>query len=123
SRGPGEPGEGHHAQRHDLCRLPRRACLARTPRDVLWLQIPNAVATATLLGLAISDEQASIKGQVGLSTSIFDVMTVLATTLAAGGFRLFLGEASYLTGFVAAAGSSLLGAALLWVSERKPGAP
>ena len=89
----------------------------------MWLQIPNAVATATLLGLAICDEQASIKGQVGLSTSIFDVMTVLATTLAAGGFRLFSGEASYLTGFVAAAGSSLLGAALLWVSERKPGAP
>jgi SET family sugar efflux transporter-like MFS transporter len=97
---------------------------ATTPAQVLWLQIPNAVATAALVSLTISYMQDSIKGQVGLSTSLIDVVTVAATLLTAGAFRLTSGEHSYLGGFGAASFVCLIGAGLVGLgakmSERAP---
>lgn len=97
---------------------------AGNPVQVLWLQIPNAVATAALVSLTISYMQDSIKGQVGLSTSLLDVVTVVAMMLTAGAFRLFSGDHSYIGGFAAAGGASLIGAALVALSTRmSAGAP
>jgi SET family sugar efflux transporter-like MFS transporter len=89
-----------------------------TPYQVLWLQGPNAVATAALVSLTISYVQDSIKGQVGLSTSLLDVLTVAATLLTAGVFRAFSTDHSYLGGFLAAGGASLIGAGLLALAGR-----
>lgn len=92
--------------------------LVATPRQVLWLQIPNAVATAALVSLIITYMQDSIKGQVGFSTSLLDVLTVAATLLTAGAFRAFSTDHSYLGGFLAAGGASLIGAGLLALAGR-----
>jgi SET family sugar efflux transporter-like MFS transporter len=89
-----------------------------TPYQVLWLQGPNAVATAALVSLTITYVQDSIKGQVGLSTSLLDVLTVAATLLTAGVFRTFSSEHSYLGGFLAAGGACLIGAGLLALAGR-----
>lgn len=94
---------------------------ATTPAQVLWLQIPNAVATAALVSLTISYMQDSIKGQVGLSTSLIDVVTVAATLLTAGAFRLSSGEHSYLGGFGAAGFACLIGAGLVGLGAKMSG--
>lgn len=91
---------------------------AATPRDVLWLQIPNAVATAALLSVTISYMQDSIKGQVGLSTSLLDVVTVTSSLLTAGAFRLFSTDHSYLASFAVAGVASLAGSMLLLLGVR-----
>ena len=91
---------------------------ATTPVQVLGLQLPNAVATAALLSLTISYMQDSIKGQVGLSTSLLDVVTVTATLLSALAFRLFSTETSYVSGFAAAGVTAVLGGALLMLAKR-----
>ena len=89
-----------------------------TPYQVLWLQGPNAVATAALVSLTITYVQDSIKGQIGLSTSLLDVLTVAATLLTAGTFRLTSGEHTYLGGFAAAGCASLIGAGLVGLGTR-----
>lgn len=91
---------------------------AASPYQVLWLQGPNAVATAALVSLTITYVQDSIKGQVGLSTSLLDVLTVAATLLTAVLFRAFSTNHSYLNGFLAAGGASLIGAGLLALAGR-----
>lgn len=80
---------------------------------VLWLQGMNAIATAALLSITISYTQEAIKGRVGLSTSLFDVMTVMSATGSAGLFALFATDISYSTVFLAGAAVCLAGAALL----------
>ena len=92
---------------------------ATTPLAVLWLQIPNAVATAAVISLTITYMQDTIKGRVGLSTSLLDVVNVASTLLAAALFGLVASRSSYVSGFVAAAVASLAGVGLLWVSLRR----
>ncbi|NBZ89518.1 hypothetical protein GV832_18170 [Rhodobacteraceae bacterium CYK-10] len=92
---------------------------ARTPAQVLWLQIPNAVATAALVSLTISVMQDTIKGQVGLSTSLLDVVSVTASLISAGVFRAFSSDQSYGPGFAAAGAMALVGAALIGWSQRR----
>ena len=89
-----------------------------TPQAVLWLQIPNAVATAALISLTITYMQDTIKGRVGLSTSLLDVVNVTSTLVAAGLFGLVVSTTSYTTGFIAAGAASLAGAAILAAARR-----
>lgn len=91
---------------------------ARTPGEVLWLQIPNAIATAALLSLTISYVQESIKGQVGLSTSLMDVITVAATLGTALVFRGTSTDHSFIAGFAIGALAALIGSALVALANR-----
>lgn len=84
-----------------------------TPSAVLWLQLPNAVATAALVSLTISYMQDSIKGQVGLSTSLLDVVMVGAMLLTSAIFPLVSREDAYVGGFLAGAAAALAGSALV----------
>lgn len=91
---------------------------AKIPGQVLWLQIPNAIATAALLSLTISYVQKSIKGQVGLSTSLMDVITVAATLGTAIAFRATSTNHSFVAGFAVGAAVALVGSALVaWASR------
>lgn len=85
--------------------------------EVLWLQGLNAVATAALLSLTISYMQEAITGQVGLSTSLMDVTTVLATFGAAALFAALSSAFGYAVVFIAASLVSLLGAGMFFLSR------
>ena len=82
-----------------------------TPEAVLWLQLPHAIAAAALISLTITYMQDTIRGRIGLSTSLLDVVSVTSTLLAAGIFGLVASEVSY-----AAASSQPRGAAALGAS-------
>lgn len=90
---------------------------ADSVQAVLWLQGLNAVATAALLSLTISYMQDSIKGRVGLSTSLMDVVTVVSAFMAAAVFALFSSGSSYTAVFVAASVLSLAGAGFIALSR------
>lgn len=92
--------------------------MAASPLAVLWLQIPNAVATAALISLTITYMQDTIKGRVGLSTSLLDVVNVTSTLVAAGVFGMVVSQHSYTAGFAAGCAASLLGAGLLALARR-----
>ena len=90
---------------------------ARTVQDVLWLQGLNAVATAALLSITISYMQESVKGRVGLSTSLMDVTTVVSAFVASAVFAALSSEGNYTAVFVAASVVSLAGAGFLALSR------
>ncbi|MBF6593041.1 MAG: MFS transporter [Thermaceae bacterium] len=93
---------------------------AHSVRDVLWLQGLNAIATAALLSITISYMQEVIKGRVGLSTALMDVVTVVSTLIASATFAVFSSRQSYITIFAAASLLSLAGASIIALS-RVPG--
>lgn len=95
--------------------------LADAPATVLWLQLPNAVATAALVSLTITWMQELIRGRVGLSTSMLDVVNIAASLLSAGLFGLVASKASYVAGFQAAAAMALVGALGLALSRGRQG--
>lgn len=91
---------------------------ARSVFDVLLLQGINAIATAALVSLNISYVQEAIKGRVGLSTSLIDVMTVIACFVSAGAFAVLAAPGTYtgvmLSGAaISAAGAIILGASVV----------
>jgi MFS transporter, SET family, sugar efflux transporter len=90
---------------------------ANSVREVLWLQGLNAVATAALVSIPISYMQEAIKGRVGLSTALLNVVTVASTFFAALVFSVFSREESYIVVFVAASILSFLGAIILAFSR------
>lgn len=92
------------------------AVAARSVFDVLLLQGINAVATAALVSLNISYVQEAIKGRVGLSTSLIDVMTVVAGFVSAGAFAVLATPQSYAGVMLAAAAISAAGAVILVIS-------
>jgi hypothetical protein len=81
---------------------------------VLWLQGLNAIATAGLMSIPISYLQDAIRGRVGLSTSLIDVVGVIARVAAAGLFALVAGGANYPAVFLVASAFALAGAAVLF---------
>ncbi len=93
---------------------------AHSVRDVLWLQGLNAIATAALLSITISYMQEAIKGRVGLSTALMDVVTVVSTLMASATFAVFSSRQSYIAIFAAASLLSLMGAGIIALS-RVPG--
>jgi MFS family permease len=90
---------------------------ARSVQDVLWLQGPNAVGTAALVSLPIAYMQESVKGRIGLSTALFDVVTVVGQMVASVVFALCATNASYLAVLLATAAVSVLGGAAVGVSK------
>jgi SET family sugar efflux transporter-like MFS transporter len=89
---------------------------AQSFEHVLLLQGLNALATAALLSITISYVQDAIRGRVGLSTSLLDVMGVVAGFATAGLFALFSGPGSYAAILLAGAIGSLSGAGLVLLS-------
>ena len=90
--------------------------MARGMQDVLFLQVLNALATAALVSIPISYLQDAIRGRVGLSTSLIDVITVLAGFVSAGLFAWLATPGSYDRILVAGGAICLGGAALLALS-------
>jgi MFS family permease len=84
---------------------------------VFWLQGLNAVANAALLSVTISYMQESIRGRVGLSTSLMDVVTVASTFIAAFVFATFSSKESYTMVFAVAGMFSLAGAGFIAISR------
>jgi len=85
---------------------------------VLWLQGFNAIATAGLMSIPISYLQEAIRGRVGLSTSLLDVVGVIARIAAAGLFAVVAGGGdNYVAVFVVAGGFALSGAAVLFLAH------
>lgn len=86
---------------------------ASTFAEMLWLQGINAVATAGLVSIPISYVQDAIKGRVGLSTSLMDVIVLASKLISAGLFAYFVvigsyGFALYVAGLISIAGAILL---------------
>lgn len=86
---------------------------ASSVADVLWLQGLNAIATAALISIPISYMQEAIRGRVGLSTSLMDVVRVISMMMAAGVFALVSVRIGYSAVFVAAGALAIGGAVAL----------
>ena len=91
---------------------------ASSALEVLWLQGLNAVATGALLSINISYLQETVRGRVGLSTSLIDVVKVLSSLIASVLFALLAGEESYIALFAAASILSLVGALVIGISRQ-----
>lgn len=90
--------------------------------ELLWLQGLNGIGTAGVLSLPIAYVQDAIKGRVGLSTSLLDVIFVTASLLTAGAFALFTSERSFLAIFPIATITAVAGALIIalayWLERR-----
>ncbi|MEO6012346.1 MAG: MFS transporter [Devosia sp.] len=92
--------------------------------EVLWLQLLNGPATAGLLTIPISYMQDAIKGRVGLSTSLLDVIHVVAVLVGAALFGILTATVpNYPLMVVTAAIMSSGGALILFASHRVLGRP
>lgn len=95
--------------------------MAGDMQTVLMLQVVNAVGTAGLMGLTISYVQDAIRGRVGLSTSLIDVVGVVATFATAGLFALLTRPEHYADILYAGGALGVIGAAMLMASwSRRP---
>jgi MFS family permease len=92
---------------------------ASSVSDVLWLQLLNGPATAALMSIPLSYMQESIRGRVGLSTSMLDIMHVVSALAGAALFGAMTAAAKdYRIVFAAAALLSVSGAAILFAAHR-----
>lgn len=90
---------------------------AGTVTELLWLQVLKAIATSALLSITISYMQDAIRGRVGLSTSLLDVVGVGSNMAAAAVFAAVATGTSYLAIFVVAGSLSAAGALIVWVAH------
>jgi MFS family permease len=91
--------------------------------DVLWLQLINGPAMAALMSIPMSYMQDAIRGRVGLSTSLLDVVYLVASLTSAALFgAITAATKDYHLAFVVAASLSLSGAAVLFAAHRLMGA-
>lgn len=81
--------------------------------EVFWLQSLNGIATAALMSVPISYLQDAIKGRVGLSTSLMDVVAIGATLLGAATFGALSAGGDYQLVLVAASGIAIVGALVM----------
>jgi predicted MFS family arabinose efflux permease len=92
---------------------------ATTVTDVLWLQLINGPATAALMSIPISYMQDAIRGRVGLSTSLLDVVGVISALTSAAIFGALTATGPhYPLLFVVAAGLAAAGAVILFTTHR-----
>jgi MFS transporter, SET family, sugar efflux transporter len=81
--------------------------------ELFWLQGLNAIATSALLSITISYMQDAIRGRVGLSTSLLDVVGVGSNMSAAGIFAIVTIGGAYLPIFIVSGSLSIGGALIL----------
>ncbi len=80
---------------------------------LFWLLALNGLGTAALMSVNISYVQDAIKGRVGLSTSLMDVVAIAANLLGAGAFGVLASGGDYRFALIVAAAVSVLGAAIM----------
>ncbi|WP_082530952.1 MFS transporter [Devosia sp. Root436] len=80
---------------------------------LFWLLALNGLGTAALMSVNISYVQDAIKGRVGLSTSLMDVVAIAANLLGAAAFGLLASGGDYRFALTVAAGVSVIGAAIM----------
>ena len=78
-----------------------------------WLLLLNGLGTAALMSVNIPYVQDAIKGRVGLSTSLMDVVAIAANLLGATAFGLLTSGGDYRFALVVAAVVSLAGAGIM----------
>jgi len=81
--------------------------------ELFWLLALNGLGTAALMSVNIPYVQDAIKGRVGLSTSLMDVVAIGANLLSAVAFGLLAAGGDYRFVLMIAAGISILGAAIM----------
>ena len=80
---------------------------------LFWLLALNGLGTAALMSVNIPYVQDAIKGRVGLSTSLMDVVAIAANLLGAAAFGLLASGGDYRFTLMVAAGLSVAGAAIM----------
>lgn len=80
---------------------------------LFWLLFLNGLGTAALMSVNIAYVQDAIKGRVGLSTSLMDIVAIGAQLLGAGAFGLLAAGGDYRFALLVAAALSLLGAGVM----------
>jgi SET family sugar efflux transporter-like MFS transporter len=78
-----------------------------------WLLLLNGLGTAALMSVNIPYIQDAIKGRVGLSTSLMDIVAIAANLLGAAGFGILAANGNYRLALAVAAGLSVAGAAVM----------
>ncbi|PXA98745.1 hypothetical protein DMC47_07175 [Nostoc sp. 3335mG] len=78
-----------------------------------WLLILNGLGTAALMSINIPYVQDAIKGRVGLSTSLMDVVAIAANLLGATAFGLLTSGGDYRFALAVATVVAVLGAAIM----------
>lgn len=92
---------------------------ATSVTDLYWLQLLNGPVAAAILSIPISYLQDAIKGRVGLSTSLLDVVGVVSALSSAALFGAITATApNYPFLFVIAAGLAIAGAGVLFAAHR-----
>jgi SET family sugar efflux transporter-like MFS transporter len=90
--------------------------------DVLWLQLINGPAMAALMSIPLAYMQDVIRGRVGLSTSLLDLVYLVSSLSAAAIFgAMTAATKDYPLVFAVAACLSLGGAAVLFAAHRLMG--
>jgi hypothetical protein len=91
---------------------------ATSVTEMLWLQLLNGPAHGALMTMPISYLQDAIKGRIGLSTSLLDVTSVVASLATATVFGALTAQVQdYPLLLVVAAGLAAGGAVTLFVSH------
>lgn len=78
-----------------------------------WLLLLNGLGTAALMSVNIPYIQDAIKGRIGLSTSLMDLVAIAANLLGAAGFGILASGGNYRLALAVAAGLSVAGAAIM----------
>lgn len=78
-----------------------------------WLLILNGLGTAALMSINISYIQEAIKGRVGLSTSLMDVVAIAGNLLGATAFGVLTSGGDYRFALMVGAGVSVTGAGIM----------
>ncbi|NTG29936.1 MFS transporter [Agrobacterium rhizogenes] len=85
-------------------------------KEVYYLQVMNGVAASALLSITISYIQGAIKGRIGLSTSLIDLVGTSANLSSAVIFGAFSTSENYHTVLMAAASAAGIGGATILFS-------
>lgn len=80
---------------------------------LFWLLFLNGLGTAALMSINIPYVQDAIKGRIGLSTSLMDLVAIGANLLGAGAFGVLASGGDYRFALLVAAGLSVVGAVVM----------
>jgi len=84
-----------------------------------WLLPINSIATAAILSFQISYLQDMIKGRMGLSTSLYDIVSVVSVLAASSIFGYTTSGGDYRTCLLLAASCTIAGAFVVFASRPK----